>query len=151
MEHKTRSSSETPALPSEEHRTMTTRVNRLPAKEAAPLQEDGDDFPRRTQDGRCQMSQTQQASEPASVSTVIKAVTVKRSETSGRERRSKEKFKRKKKKKTVHSDRSLTFLLSFVLLGFFLLLGYRLRHFPVAWQKMSRSKLISGERQKRGL
>lgn len=32
-------------------------------------------------------------------------------------------------------DRSLTFLLSFVLLGFFLLFGYRLRQFPVTWKR----------------
>lgn len=78
----------------------------------------------------------------ASVSTVIDPVTVKRRRASGREKR------RNKKRQTVWWDWSLTFLLSFVLLGFFLLLGYRLRHFPVAWKKAKRWDEVRAKKQK---
>lgn len=78
----------------------------------------------------------------ASVSTVIDPVTVKRRKASGREKR------RNEKRQPVWWDWSLTFLLSFVLLGFFLLLGYRLRHFPVAWKKAKRWDEVRAKKQK---
>lgn len=65
------------------------------------------------------------------VSTVIDPATVKKSRREKGETR-----------QQSGEDRSLTFLLSFVLLGFFLLFGYRLRHFPVTWKRTRRWKTM---------